>query len=196
MQIKSPLAGVVIERHATRGENVTADDTLFVVADSSHVWVIGNVYEQDMANVSTGMTATLEVNAYPGRTWTGTVDYLGATLDEDTRSLPIRVELSNDDGLLRAGLFGSLHLETAGGAGSVATVPEGAVQTVNDQTVVFVPGDRDGVYMARTVTVTGYRSGTAQISAGLRGGDEIVVDGAFVLKSQIMRHALGEGCAH
>jgi len=139
MTLESPIAGVVVERHATRGENVSPDDTLFIVADLSRVWVIGRVYEQQVAQVAPGMNATLTLNAYPGRTWTGTVDFVGATLDESTRTLPIRVEIDNPDGLLRPGLFGSLRLASGQPTSTSVVVPLSAVQTIDNRTVVFVP---------------------------------------------------------
>ena len=102
--LRSPIDGVIVQRHATRGENVGAENTLFVVADLSRVWVMGRVYEQQLAQVSAGMSASLRLNAYPERSWTGSVDFVGALIDESTRTLPVRVSLDNPDGLLRLSL--------------------------------------------------------------------------------------------
>ncbi|CAN0447805.1 unnamed protein product, partial [Laminaria digitata] len=87
MTLQSPIEGIVVKRHATRGENVSPSDTLFIVADLSRVWVIGRVYEQHVAQIVSGMSASLILNAYPGRSWTGVIDFVGATLDESTRTL-------------------------------------------------------------------------------------------------------------
>lgn len=196
MNLESPIAGVVVERHATRGENVSPDDTLFIVADLSRVWVIGRVYEQQVAQVAPGMSATLSLNAYPGRSWSGTVDFVGATLDESTRTLPIRVEIDNPDGLLRPGLFGSLRLASGQPTGSAVVVPLAAIQTVDNRTVVFVPGDEDGEFAAHPVTVGRESNRQAEVLEGLEPGDRVVVEGAFVLKSELMRGELGHGHAH
>ena len=196
MTLKSPIAGVVVERHATRGENVSPEDTLFIVADLSRVWVIGRVYEQQVAQVAPGMNATLTLNAYPGRTWTGTVDFVGATLDESTRTLPIRVEIDNPDGLLRPGLFGSLRLASGQPTSTSVVVPLSAVQTVDNRTVVFVPGHEDGEFAAHPVTTGRENTRQVEVLEGLEPGARIVVEGAFILKSELMRGELGHGHAH
>ena len=196
MTLESPIAGVVVERHATRGENVSPDDTLFIVADLSRVWVIGRVYEQQVAQVASGMNATLTLNAYPGRTWTGTVDFVGATLDESTRTLPIRVEIDNPDGLLRPGLFGSLRLASGQPTSTSVVVPLSAVQTVDNRTVVFVPGHEDGEFAAHAVTTGRENTRQVEVLEGLEPGARIVVEGAFILKSELMRGELGHGHAH
>ncbi|TXD35345.1 efflux RND transporter periplasmic adaptor subunit [Lujinxingia vulgaris] len=196
MALLSPIDGVVVERHATRGENVSPDDTLFIVANLSRVWVIGRVYEQNIAEVAEGMNATLTLNAYPGRTWTGTVDFVGARLDEATRSLPIRVEIDNPNGLLRPGLFGSLRLASGEPKGSSVVVPLSAVQTLDNRTVVFVPGDAEGEFEARPVTLGRESDDQAEVLEGLQPGTPIVVNGAFIIKSQLMRGELGHGHAH
>lgn len=196
MSLKSPIQGVVVTRHATRGEHVSAQDTLFIIADLRRVWVIGRVYEQDMGRVSQGMSVTLSLNAYPGRTWEGKIDYMGDTLDESTRSMPVRVELANPEGVLRPGLFGDLVLEGAISSGDAVSVPADAIQRVNGQPVVFVPSTGPGTFQARAVEIDHYSGEEARIVKGLEVGESIVVQGAFTLKSHIMRHALGEGCAH
>lgn len=196
MTLDSPIAGVVVERHATRGENVSPDDTLFILADLSRVWVIGRVYEQQVAQVAPGMNATLTLNAYPGRTWTGTVDFVGATLDESTRTLPIRVEIGNPDDLLRPGLFGSLRLASGQPTSTSVVVPLAAVQTVDNRTVVFVAGHEDGEFAAHPVTTGRENTRQVEVLEGIEPGARIVVEGAFILKSELMRGELGSGHAH
>jgi len=196
MALSSPIQGVIIERHATRGENVAPSDTLFVVADLSRVWVIGRVYEQQIGAVAPGMEATLSLNAYPGRTWDGTVDFVGAVVDEATRTLPIRVELNNTDGMLRPGLFGTLRLSPSVEGGMRVVVPETAVQTMDDRSVVFVPGDEEGEFVVRGVTLGRSSQGQVEVLEGLERGGSVVVQGGFVLKSELMRGELGEGHAH
>ena len=196
MDLKSPIAGVVLERHATRGESVSPNDTLFIVADLARVWVVGRVYEQQISQVALGMAAMLTLNAYPGRSWSGTVDFVGARLDESTRTLAIRVQVDNPNGLLRPGLFGTLQLTSAEPAGSVVLVPLTAVQIVENRAVVFVPGEEHGEFAAHPVTIGLESSRHAEVLAGLEPGDRVVVGGAFLLKSELMRGELGHGHAH
>jgi cobalt-zinc-cadmium efflux system membrane fusion protein len=195
MSLSSPIAGAILERHATQGENVSQDDNLFVVADLSVVWVIGRVYEQQIAQVSIGMAATLTLVAYPGRSWTGKVDYLASALDKETRTLAVRVEIPNPDGVLRPGLFGTLRLTGADGTDGVL-VPELAVQMMEGRSVVFVPGEHEGEFEAVTITVGRTSNAYTEVLAGLTSGTQVVAQGAFVLKSELMRGELGHGHAH
>lgn len=145
------------------------------------------------------MNATLTLNAYPGRTWTGTVDFMGTMLDEATRTLPIRVEFDNPDGLLRPGLFGSLRLSSNLSnqpTSTSALVPLSAIQTMDDLTVVFVPGHEDGEFAAHPVTTGRENARQVEILKGLKPGTQIVVEGTFILKSELMRGELGHGHAH
>jgi cobalt-zinc-cadmium efflux system membrane fusion protein len=196
MDLVSPISGMVVERHATRGENVSPRTTLFVVADLSRVWVMGRVYEQQIAQVKPGMPALLRLNAYPGRTWRGEVDFVGAALDEATRTLPVRVELENPEGLLRPGLFGSLRLLGAEEGGGGVLLPREAVQTWDGRAVVFVPGDHPGEFKAQPITTAREGDGQVEVVRGLSAGQEVVVSGAFVLKSELVRSQLGHGHAH
>ncbi|MFN3200007.1 MAG: efflux RND transporter periplasmic adaptor subunit [Bradymonadia bacterium] len=196
MTLESPITGVVVERHATRGENVSPQDTLFIVADLSRVWVIGRVYEQQIAQAALGMSATLTLNAYPSRHWTGTVDFVGTTLDESTRTLPVRVELDNPDGRLRPGLFGSLRLASTKPAPTSVVLPLSSIQILKEQTVVFTPGDEEGEFVVHPVTLGKKSARLAEVLTGLEPGAQVVVEGAFILKSELMRGELGHGHAH
>ena len=193
MALKSPISGVVVERDATRGENVSTEETLFVVADASEVWVVARAYEQHIPYVSVGMSASLEVRPHAERRWSGAVDYVAPSLDETSRTLPVRVSLSNYDGALRPGMFGTLSIE-GGAAGAGLSVPEAAVQSLNDQDVVFVAGDGDRTFEARTVVLGGQAEGRFAILEGLSGTENVVVDGAFILKSELVRGQLADGC--
>lgn len=196
LTLESPISGVIVERHATRGESVSQSDTLFIVADMSKVWVIGQIYEQHVAQVRVGMSARLSLNAYPSRQWSGRIDYVGATLDERSRSLPIRVELENPDGQLKPGLFGTLQLSAEQDHAQTPLVPLTAIQTLKQKSVVFVQGDAPGVFSARQVTLGRQSRLNVEVLEGLKPGESIVVEGAFVLKSELMREQLGEGHAH
>lgn len=197
MTLESPIAGVVVERHATRGENVSPEDTIFIIADLSRVWVIGRVYEPQVARVRLGSAATLTLAAYPSRSWRGKIDYVGATLDEETRTLPVRVELDDPEGVLRPGLFGTLRIGGEGEASEEGVVvPQQALQELEGRTVVFVPGEAPGEFMARPVTVGREGPQQAEVLEGVSAGEKIVVRGAFILKSELMRAELGHGHAH
>lgn len=192
--IRSPLEGTLIERHATVGEVVSGDNPLFVVADLSRVWVVGRVYEQDVAAAEVGALAAVSLQAYPGRTWEGEISYVASTLDSHTRTLDIRVELDNQEGVLRPGLFGTISLTADKLAGaSVVVIPEGALQRRGEQHLVFVPGSQPGSFVPVFVTAGAPIRGKVEIYEGLETGARVVVSGAFTLKSEWLRGQLSEG---
>lgn len=197
MVLGAPLAGVVLERHATRGENVGPTDTLFVIGDVTTVRVIGRVPAAQIARLRPGMGAILTLPAWPGRRFEGQVDFIAAALDERTRTLPVRVELPNPDGALRPGLYGTLYLDGDAPDGPpVPLLPIAALQTLAGRPVVFAPGDESGTFTPLFVIIGRSEAGRVEILAGLDPGRPVVVDGAFILKSEAMRGELGHGHAH
>jgi len=195
--IKSPIRGRVVARHATVGEVVSPSDTLFEITDITRVWVVGRVYQQHAGRVSEGAGAVLTLQAHPGRTFTGTLDYVAPSLDERTRTLPVRVVLDNPEGVLRPGSFGTLSISSAESEGQTApAVSPGALQRLGAQTVVFVPGDTPGAFRAVPVAVGARAGDLVRLASGLEIGARYVAEGAFVLKSEMSRGQLGEGHAH
>ncbi len=201
LALRSPLAGTVIERHASPGEIVDRETRNFVVADLTQLWVMGRVYEQELGRVAEGVAAEVALIAYPGRTWPGVVDYVASTLDEDTRSVAIRVVLENPEGILRPGMFGTIALADVdagvnGGSSEVLSIPDAALSSVGDRTVVFVTGDEPGAFVPRDVVPGASAHGFVEIREGLKEGEQTVVHGAFILKSEFLKGSIGEGHAH
>jgi len=192
--IRSPLSGTIIERHATTGEVVSEGSSLFMVSDLSEVWVVGRVYEQDVAAARIGAPAVVSLQAYPGKEWKGEVSYVSHTLDPHTRTLGIRVELDNPEGTLRPGLFGRISLSPEGdGAEPVVVIPSSAVQRVDGQALVFVATGQPGVFKSTFVTLGAQARGNVEVRNGVVKGDQVVVSGAFTLKSELLRSRLSEG---
>jgi len=192
--IRSPLAGIVIERHATAGEVVSEGSSLFMVSDLSRVWIVGRVYEQDVAAARVGAPAVVSLQAYPGKSWPGEVSYVSHTLDPHSRTLDIRVELDNSDGTLRPGLFGRISLSPEGDlTEQVSVIAQSSVQRVEGQTLVFVATEEPGVFRTAFVTLGARAHGKVEIRDGLAEGDQVVVSGAFTLKSELLRGQLSEG---
>lgn len=194
MTLTSPIAGVVVERSAVRGGNVSTKDTLFVVADTSKVWVMARAYEQHIPTLNVGTNATLTMASYQGRRWTGTIDYIALSLDEATRTLPVRMPVLNNDGRLRPGMFGTLSIQ-GGQSKPTLRVPTSAVQSLNGRDVVFVKTDEERTFEARSVTLGREVEGSVPVIEGLSRTDTVVVAGAFILKSELVRGQLADGCA-
>jgi cobalt-zinc-cadmium efflux system membrane fusion protein len=189
--VLAPIDGTIIERHATRGENARPEDPLFVIADTTKVWVVARVYEQDMSRVHVGARAILTLQAQPERSWEEQLGFVAPIVDEVTRTLAVRLELDNADGSLRPGLFGRLQI-SVGETQPVPAIPQAALQTLHGATVVFVPAGGPSSFRAQRVTA-GRRSGDlVEIREGLEVGGMVVVAGAFLLKSQLMAGEFGE----
>jgi cobalt-zinc-cadmium efflux system membrane fusion protein len=192
--IRSPLGGTVIERHATPGEVVSDGSSLFMISDLSRVWVVARVYEQDVAAARIGAPAVISLQAYPGKRWEGEVSYVSHTLDPHTRTLGVRVELDNVDGTLRPGLFGRISLSPdTDGSKKVAVIPYNAVQRIDGQTLVFVATDEPGAFRPAFVTLGARAQDQVEVRDGVTEGDQVVVSGAFTLKSELLAGQISEG---
>ncbi len=194
--IRSPIAGEILARHATVGEVAPPGRVLFEVADLSEVWVMGDVFAQDVGGIRPGASASLTLRSIPGVTHEGTLDYVGPALDEHTRTLPIRMVLANEatehGRPLRPGLFGTLHVETEDDVDASRTsVPVGAVQPIDGVDHVFLPGDEPMEYRAVIVQTGRVGAARVEIVHGLAPGERFVAEGAFVLRSEVQRESLG-----
>lgn len=236
--VKSPITGVLLERHATLGENVEGKDVLFLAADLSEVWIQAAVYEKDLSLVRSGMAATLVTQAYPDLRFRGAVAYVGEIVEEKSRTVPVRITVRNGPApgsgarfALRPGMFTTVDLEVSR-HDEVLVVPHSAIQTINDQSVVFVrvplpsskeapakPGDAKhepdehghghaekgahehaaggGAAFEKRVVTLGLRDAEhVEVLTGVQWGDEVVVENAFLLKSELQKSQIGEGHAH
>lgn len=194
--LRSPLAGVVLERHAIEGEVVDSATTLFVVADLSRIWVIGSVFERDVSRVAKGLPAEVSVIAAPGQSWRGVVDYVDSALDPESRTVAIRVELDNLNRVLRPGFFGTIAIGEPEAEGrEVLAVPDEALQNVGGRMVVFSEA-APSVFEPLTVIPGARAHGLVEIKDGLQVGTPIVIAGSFALKSKLLEASLGEGHEH
>lgn len=191
--IRAPYAGVIVEKHATRGEVMEPTDRLFTVADLSNLWIELDIYERDLPKVREGQSVTVTTSAYPEHLFEGVIVYLADIVDAERRTVHARVEVENRERLLRPGMFATAGISVPEGTPVVA-VPRDAVQSVEGSDVVWVPGDEAGEFVGRPV-LTGQElvGDRVEILAGLAAGEPVVVKGAFTLKSE---HEEGEFGGH
>jgi RND family efflux transporter MFP subunit len=191
--LTSPLSGIVVARSAHLGGWVEPSDTLVEIAQLEELWLEAAVYEREVQLVKPGQTVEVEVRAYPGEVFEGTVDNVAATLEERTRSATVRVILSNPDARLKPGMFATARIQgthTHEGRQLLA-IPRAAIQEVDGHPAVFVR-IAEGQFELREVH-TGDRAGRfIEILNGLAVGDEVVTEGSFLLKGQLLRSSLGE----
>jgi cobalt-zinc-cadmium efflux system membrane fusion protein len=186
----APFAGTIIERHITMGELITPENTPFTIADLRTVWVLLDIYEKDIARIGSGAAARVAVDAYPGEVFSGQLTYLSRVVDPATRSAEARVEIDNRDGRLRPGMFATATVALpASGGEAVLVAPRDAVQQVRGGPVAFVE-EKPGTYAMREL-VLGRESGpSVEIRSGLAAGEPVVTDGAFYLKSTVLKEEM------
>ena len=181
LDLYSPVGGYVTAKMAQHGMRVTPADTLFDIADLSHLWVMADVYESDLSAVAIGMPAELSLSYLPGRTWRGSVTYIAPTVEEKTRTVKVRVEVNNGDAALKPEMFADVVLKTALGRGLVA--PESALLKTGQRTIVFV--DRgDGLLEPREVQAGAKVAEGIQVLRGLAEGEQVVTAANFLLDSE------------
>jgi membrane fusion protein, heavy metal efflux system len=181
IDIYSPATGVIVEQNVTAAAGVkTLDNSpnLFTIADLSRVWVICDVYENDLHNVRVGQNAEIRINAYPGRVLTARVSNIGASLDPNLRSAKVRLEVANP-GILRLGMFvtATFHGEAKQ---MRAVVPASAVLHLHDRDWVYVP--MDGGRFRRVEVTAGNMvpANMQEILAGIRPGEQVVANALII----------------
>jgi cobalt-zinc-cadmium efflux system membrane fusion protein len=189
--IKTPLAGVVLERFVTQGTAVTPGTPMFVVSDLSTLWVLAEIDEAHIAQAQVGRPAVVRVAAYPQDSFPATVTYIDETVNPRTRRVTVRCETANPDGRLKPEMYATVEIGE-GEPRSIVAVPAAAVQTVNGQPSVFV-GEGSDRFRVRPVEAGRERDGLIEIRSGVREGESVVVAGAFVLKSELLTAAGGTG---
>lgn len=192
LEVRTPVAGTVVLRTAFRGQAVAETDVLVEVADPDHLWARLDAFAADLAKLEVGQWLVLRVDGLPGTTFRGEITWLGASVSERTRTVPVRAALENVSGLLRRGMFGRAEVRV-GGEEPVLAVPRDAVQFEGCCHVVFVE-QAPGVYQTRKVTMGAAADGYVEIRAGVFEHERVVVAGSFLLKTEILRGSIGAGC--
>ena len=198
LPVRAPLEGMIIEKHAVVGELVAPGADVMLLADLSTVWVWADIYEQDLPRLLQArnlgpIPVHVFVRAFPGKPFEGKIDYIGATMDERTRTVKVRASVENTQRLLRPGMFCEISVEIAGHE-EVLAVPRTALLSDEGRDFVFAHW-KDDYYVRRPVKTGRHSSYHTEIIEGLHTGDEIVTDGAFLLKSDVLREKMGAGCA-
>ena len=180
---RSPIGGVVLEKPALQGMRFMPGDMMYKIADLSTVWVMADVFEQDIALIKTGQAAVLRLDAFPGREFKTRVAYIYPTLNEQTRTIPVRLELANQQGILRPGMYAQAELHTTAGTIPAVTVPDSAVIYSGQRTIVLVELG-EGRYQVRDVKL-GRRSDDAiEVLKGVAENEKVVVSANFLIDAE------------
>jgi cobalt-zinc-cadmium efflux system membrane fusion protein len=193
LEVRAPLSGVVLTRDAVVGQTVPADHVIASLADLDEAYFLGRLFEKDLARAEAGARTEVRLNAYPKEVFEGVVESIGKQLDPAARTVAARIRVRDRGGRLKVGLFGTALVEEVGTTSTEArlAVPASAVTQVADRDVVFVR-QPDGDFEMHPVTLGRSATGRVEVLAGLRPGELVVVEGAFTLKSAVLKSSFGE----
>ncbi len=192
--LRAPVSGTVIDRDAVQGQLADPSKPLFRIGNLSHLWLTVHAFERDALRVRTGSKARITFPALPNRSFNGKVTLVGKQVEVDSRTVPVRIEIDNRDGSLRPGMSATAWLTVGQDTGEVLAVPAPSLQRLAEQWVVFIPKS-EIEFEIRQVGRGRDLGGEVEILSGLKPGETVVVDGAFLLKAQAER-SQGEDHEH
>ena len=196
LTLRSRANGTVLEKPAIEGKRFMAGDPLYQIADLSTLWLVADVFEQDLNLIHSGQTAKIKIDAYPDKAYQGKVTFIYPTVTPETRTAKIRVELPNPNGMLKPSMYARLEFAAGHGGPKALVVPDSALLDTGTRQLVLVRRG-EGAFEPRAVK-TGMRAdGYIEILDGVRVGEEVVVSANFLIdaESNIKAALAGLGAA-
>ncbi len=190
LEILSPASGYIISKSIIEGGHVKPGQTLLQIADIKKVWILGDIYENELPFIELGQKVTITSQSFAGRYYSGAIAYIYPNLNLKTRSVKIRIEMENPEEVLKPGMFTNIQIEVD--KGIHLAVPESAVLNSGVRKVVFV-SKGNGMFTPKKVSVGSLVSGYYPIQNGLAKGDVVVSSGNFFLDSESQLTATMEG---
>jgi membrane fusion protein, copper/silver efflux system len=178
----SPATGDVIEKKVINGQRVMAGDELYRIADHSQVWIIADVAESDSGSIKVGTSATISLRADMRVPIEGKVTFIYPELKPETRTVPVRIEVPNPEGLLKTSMYADVVFNT-GGEASVTAIPDNAVIDSGTKQVVLV-AKGDGRFEPRAVKLGRRGEGYVEVIEGLNDGEEVVTSATFLIDAE------------
>ncbi|MHC4558815.1 MAG: efflux RND transporter periplasmic adaptor subunit [Planctomycetota bacterium] len=197
--LRAPQAGTIIAQNVSAGALVDTTESLYTIADISNVWVWYDLYEKDLAVLydwfSSGASADakVRVKAFETEVFDGVVDLIGSQVDEHTRTIKVRVQVRNEEHKLKPGMFAEAEI-CVPLEDNITAVPSSAVLSDEGRKFVFQHW-KDDLWVRRDVHVGREQGGLVEVLSGIPKGATVVIRGAFMLKSDILREKMGAGCA-
>jgi len=174
---------VVIEKRAIAGMRFMPGDMLYQIADLSSVWVLADVFEQDLGLVRQGQSVRIRVDAYPDQIFTGAVTFIYPAVTPETRTAKVRIELPNPAGQLKPAMYARVEIASSKGRGKVLAVPDSAVLDTGTRQLVLVQRG-EGAYEPRPVKLGMHSDGYVEIVDGITAGESVVVSANFLIDAE------------
>jgi len=188
--IKAPAGGRILQKNVTPGSTISTSTDAFVIGDLSRLWMLASVDAATLAKLHLGQTARVTLPDVPDATYAGKIANLGQEFDPVTRLMQVRIEIRNPDNHLRPEMLASAEFATGVGKPAVL-VPEEAIQQVNGQDMVFVRVAVDRFRVQAVQTGENVR-GNVRILQGLKPGEQVITQGSFIAKSQLLKSSIGD----
>lgn len=189
LPMHSPITGTVIKKEVLQGTHVEPGEELYTIADLSHLWVLADIYEYELAFVRKGQKATVTLSYEPGTVLNGIVSFIYPTLDPKTRTAKVRVELDNPEDKLKPDMYANVELQV--NLGSKLAVPQEAVIESGQKQVVFL--HHGGGRLEPRLIQTGAKTGEwYEVLEGLKEGDHVVTSANFLIDSESRLKAVVE----
>ena len=194
LTLRSPITGTVLKKDVLEGDYITPERELYAVSDLSTVWVQAKAYQYELPHVELGMPAHVAVPGLPESRYEGKVVFIQPTVEEATRTVQVRIELPNPDGLLKPDMFVEVEIEHEMGAGLL--VPVSAVFRTGKRDIVF-RADKDQHFMPVEVGISPMKFAEEryQVLKGLAAGDRIITSANFLIDSESRLRAGAGGMA-
>jgi RND family efflux transporter MFP subunit len=182
LTIVAPASGVILEKPSVAGKRFMAGEPLYQIADLSTLWLIAEVFEQDLAHVRVGQQVIFRVEAYPEQRFSGKVSFIYPTLSRETRTAKVRIELPNRGNQLKPAMYGTAEL-AAGSPRHVLALPESAVIDSGTRKVVLVERG-EGRFEPRAVKTGSRGDAYLEVLEGVKEGESVVVRANFLIDSE------------
>jgi multidrug efflux pump subunit AcrA (membrane-fusion protein) len=192
MTIVNSFSGYVLEKNVLPGQYLSPNQTLFTIADLSNVWVLGDVYEQDISYVHANQKAYMTLTSFPGERFQGRIAYVYPSVSEKTRTLKVRLQFPNPSLRIKPGMYADVEIDRS--RDQVLAVPAGAVLDGGDVQYAFVVHDGKH-FEPRKVTVGRSSDDWVEILSGLEPGEEVVTSANFLIDSESRLKAAVAGMA-
>jgi Cu(I)/Ag(I) efflux system membrane fusion protein len=204
LHIHSPFDGVVIRIGAREGQYVTPSTELYMLADLSRIWVLADVYENEVSWIRTGDPVEMKLAAIPGRVFRGKVGYIYPYVEAKTRTIKVRLEFDNADLLLKPDLYADVTIHAQRKVDAIVIPAEAVVRSGEREQVYVVRAP--GKFEPRTIRTGVSAQGMVQVLEGVQPGEEVVTSGEFLIDSEsklreatakmLEAHTAGQGDGH